>query len=174
MKNKHFLVFPTVFGQIWPKNSQKFTKIGDFPQIVESLSWTGRLVPNSGKSRDFCRIVESLKTLSYSDFVLFRLCLMFYEPASGYTWLALAELIQLNVCQSLLGSLALPHGRGWNPRYSEKATFIYYNYIVTRPGWPDGANFRPLSDFYILWAIFEKGKSSPNNELLFPAGKVMH
>jgi hypothetical protein len=36
---------------------------GYFPQIFPN--W--RLSPNSGKSRDFCPLVESLKTLSYLD-----------------------------------------------------------------------------------------------------------
>jgi hypothetical protein len=30
-------------------------------------------LPNSGKSRDFCQIVESLKTFSYLDFVLYSM-----------------------------------------------------------------------------------------------------
>jgi hypothetical protein len=48
----------------FPKNSQKFPK--NFLKIFQNL----RLLLNSGKSLDFHRIVESLKTLSYLDFVL--------------------------------------------------------------------------------------------------------
>jgi hypothetical protein len=56
-KNKYFHVFSHCFWSILTKRiSQKFTQIGGF-----------------------CRIVESLKTLSYLDFVFG----MFYEPASA-------------------------------------------------------------------------------------------
>jgi hypothetical protein len=36
VKKEKFTI-PTVFGQIQPKNSPKFTQIGDFLLIVESL-----------------------------------------------------------------------------------------------------------------------------------------
>jgi hypothetical protein len=61
------MFFPTVFGQIWPKKSQKFAQIGDFR-----------------------RIVESVEILSYLDFVS-----MFYEPAS-IDLLFIAWLVQLS------------------------------------------------------------------------------